>query len=81
MSVTWAFGLRIDTAGELTGTVTAVALTGDVAGNNTAKIVVNPDGGSLPITGAPFSSVAATGAGLLVAGVIALFIGRRRRTS
>ncbi|MET8231420.1 hypothetical protein ABZS77_12210 [Micromonospora sp. NPDC005298] len=90
-AVTWDFGLRVDTAGELTGTVTAKSSTPDVtADNDVAALVVNPAGGgvgggdagdgtSLPITG-PSGLVLSGGIVLLAAGAVLFLMGRRRRT-
>ena len=92
-SVTWPFKLRIDAAGELTGTVSVKSSQPDsVASNDTAKLVVNPPGGagdgsggaggggSLPITGAPVMLVSAAGVLLLLGGAAAYAVSRRRRS-
>ncbi|MFF4878704.1 LPXTG cell wall anchor domain-containing protein [Micromonospora sp. NPDC000668] len=87
-AVTWDFGLRVDAAGELTGTVTAKSSTPDVTSDNdVAKLVVNPAGGiggggedddpSLPITGQ--SGIVLAGAAALLAAGAALFVVTRRR--
>lgn len=91
-SVTWPFKLRVDTAGELTGTVTAKADGKELtAANNTAKLVVNPaggagagdsgadTGGSLAITGAPVMLLSVAGLVLLGGGAAAYVVARRRR--
>lgn len=84
----WAFEfqLRIDQViADSAGTIT-IKLAGDSnAGNNVAKIVVNPagsggGGGGLPVTGASTGIVAGAGVLLLAAGVFGFVIARRRRT-
>jgi hypothetical protein len=92
-SATWAFKLRIDKSGTLTGSVKVKAFQPDVtAANDTAKLVINPpggasnsagqgggDGGGLPITGAPAGWIGGAGVLLLGGGVAAYVITRRRR--
>ncbi|MFI6263069.1 LPXTG cell wall anchor domain-containing protein [Micromonospora sp. NPDC051006] len=89
-AVTWGFGLRVDAAGELTGTVTAKSSTADVTSDNdVAKLVVNPAGGaggggedgpSLPITGQSGILLGGGAAALLAAGAALFVVARRRRT-
>jgi hypothetical protein len=86
-SVTWDFGLRIDAAGELVGTVEAKSSTPDVtADNDTGKLIVNPAGGSgaglgtLPVTGAPTWLLGGAALALLVVGGV-LFVASRRRSA
>jgi uncharacterized protein DUF11 len=92
-SATWAFKLRIDKAGTLTGSVKVKSFQPDVsAANDAAKLVVNPpagaadaagqggnDGGGLPITGAPAALIGGAGVLLLGGGVAAYVISRRKR--
>jgi hypothetical protein len=87
-TLSWEFQLRIDRAGELTGKVVASKDGKEPnTANNTAKVIINPVAGAggqgggpgLPITGAPAGAVAAAGVMLLVAGVLMLVLGRRRR--
>jgi LPXTG-motif cell wall-anchored protein len=89
------FGLRIDeVVPDATGTISLDVVTrwgnDPKKGNNTAKLIVNPaggtdatppadDGGSLPITGAPTAPLVGVGAALLVGGA-GLLVVRRRRT-
>ncbi|MER7893743.1 LPXTG cell wall anchor domain-containing protein [Micromonospora sp. NPDC094482] len=89
-AVTWGFGLRVDAAGELTGTVTAKSSTPDVTSDNdVAKLVVNraggagggdEDGPSLPITGQSSILLGGGAAALLAAGAALFVVARRRRT-
>jgi hypothetical protein len=77
-SITWPFRLRIDRAGELTGTVAALAGQKEPRlGNNIARLVVNRASGTaggepepaLPITGPPVAWMTALGLLLVAAGV------------
>ncbi|MGQ5259857.1 LPXTG cell wall anchor domain-containing protein [Micromonospora sp. ZYX-F-536] len=93
-AVTWDFGLRVDAAGELTGTVTVTSSSPDATSDNdVAKLVVNPvggagagggggsdDGPSLPITGQSGTVLGGAAAVLLAAGAALFVVTRRRRT-
>jgi hypothetical protein len=83
---TWPFRLRIDRAGELTGSV-AVRASEDEPQltNNVARIVVNPASGSggaagpgLPVTGPPVGPLVATGLIFVLAGAVMCRAGRTR---
>jgi hypothetical protein len=83
--VTYPLTLRIDTATpNAKGSVKLAGSGGEEdvvdhnASNDLADIVINPQGGGLPITGANVTIVAATGA-VLIAGGVALFMMSRRR--
>ncbi|MGK5739351.1 hypothetical protein [Micromonospora sp. URMC 103] len=90
-AVTWSFGLRIDTAGELRGSVTATPSNPDAAtGNDVAELVVNRAGAagggggaedpSLPITGTSGIVLGGAAAALLAVGAALFVVARRRRT-
>jgi hypothetical protein len=89
-TVAWSFGLRVDTAGELTGKVVSKTAHDPKTANDIAALVVNPvggtggdtggTGGGLAVTGAPAGFIAGAGALLLVGGAAAFVIVRRRRT-
>ncbi|TDC29635.1 hypothetical protein E1211_25665 [Micromonospora sp. 15K316] len=89
--VTWGFGLRVDTAGELVGTVAVKSSTPDVTSeNDVAELVVNraggaggggeDDGPSLPITGQSGILLGVAAAALLAVGGVLFAMARRRRT-
>lgn len=91
----WTFGLRIDKKiDNATGTVTINVNYADPAdphhdtnpANDTARLVINPVGGSgggtaiLPVTGGRVGVLIGTAAMLLVVGAVVFVSGRRRRT-
>ena len=90
-AATWDFGLRIDAAGELLGSVMAKSSTVDAkSDNDVAKLVVNPSGGTagggvaadptLPITGVSGAVLGGAAVALMAAGAAVYVVARRRRT-
>ncbi|MEV4758882.1 hypothetical protein AB0J86_27820 [Micromonospora sp. NPDC049559] len=88
-AVTWDFGLRVDAAGELVGSVLVKPSNPDArSDNDVAKLVVNPAGGAgggeeeptLPITGVSGPVLGGAALALLAVGTVMYLVARRRRT-
>jgi len=85
---TWQLGLRIDVGGEAVGTVSVDPREHANRDNDTAKLIVNPAGGTgggtgdggLPVTGSNAAVLGSAGAAMVLLGVFGYMVARRRRT-
>jgi LPXTG-motif cell wall-anchored protein len=85
---TWQLGLRIDVAGETVGTVSVEPREHANRDNDTAKLIVNPAGGTgggtgdggLPVTGSNAVLLGSAGAAMILLGAFGYAVARRRRT-
>jgi LPXTG-motif cell wall-anchored protein len=85
---TWQLGLRIDVAGETVGTVSVDPREHANRDNDTAKLIVNPAGGTgggtgdggLPVTGSNAALLGSAGAAMVLLGAFGYAVARRRRT-
>jgi LPXTG-motif cell wall-anchored protein len=85
---TWQLGLRIDVAGETVGTVSVDPREHANRDNDTAKLIVNPAGGTgggtgdggLPVTGSNAAVLGSAGAAMVLLGAFGYVVARRRRT-